>query len=142
MTETDQPWYRDGLQFECSRCGHCCTGPPGVVWTTPAEVVELAAAKGLDVAAFSARYLREVEGRLALVERTNGDCIFWDQAAGCTVYAARPEQCRTWPFWPKHLATPEAWERTQRFCPGARHGRVHSLVEIESLARRAAEALG
>ena len=26
------PWYADGLSFECTMCGNCCTGPPGAVW--------------------------------------------------------------------------------------------------------------
>ena len=24
-----EPWYQDGLQFRCTRCGNCCTGAPG-----------------------------------------------------------------------------------------------------------------
>ena len=31
-----EPWYRDGLRFECTRCGHCCTGAPGYVWVDAA----------------------------------------------------------------------------------------------------------
>ena len=27
-----EPWYRDGLRFQCTQCGNCCTGDPGVVW--------------------------------------------------------------------------------------------------------------
>jgi len=26
------PMYKDGLRFECQRCGSCCRGEPGVVW--------------------------------------------------------------------------------------------------------------
>ena len=44
-------------------------------------------------------YTRKAQGRVTLRERANGDCVFWDRKAGCTVYPARPAQCRTWPFW-------------------------------------------
>src|SRR5262245_18529291 len=26
-----EPWYQDGLEFTCTRCGKCCTGEPGFV---------------------------------------------------------------------------------------------------------------
>ena len=34
MTADSPEWYRDGLRFECTRCGACCTGAPGYVWVT------------------------------------------------------------------------------------------------------------
>ena len=44
-------------------------------------------------------HTRKALGRVTLRERANGECVFWDRQAGCTVYPARPAQCRTWPFW-------------------------------------------
>lgn len=132
----EKPWYRDGLAFECTRCGACCTGAPGYVWVTPEEIADLAGHLGLAIEAFSRRYVRQVGGRLSLIERPNGDCIFWERAAGCTVYPARPAQCRTWPFWPENLETPADWERTVGACPGAGRGRFFSLEEIEAAAIR------
>ena len=26
------PWFKEGLKFECQRCGRCCRGEPGVIW--------------------------------------------------------------------------------------------------------------
>jgi Fe-S-cluster containining protein len=97
---------------------------------------------GLPFDEFTSRYVRRVGDRYSLVERPNGECVFWDAASGCTVYDARPAQCRTWPFWPGHLESPEAWRRTQAFCPGSRQGPLVTLDEIEAQARRAAAALG
>lgn len=136
MSEPEAPWYRDGLAFECTRCGACCTGAPGYVWVGEEELRRLAGHLGLSPEAFAGRYVRRVGPRLSLVERPNGDCIFWDRGSGCTVYPARPVQCRTWPFWPENLETPEDWSRTARRCPGSGRGRVYSLEEIEDSARR------
>ena len=138
------PWYREGLAFACTRCGNCCTGAPGYVWVTVEEIERLAESLGLgqSIPEFTSRYVRQVGEAYSLVEKPNHECIFWDATRGCTVYEARPMQCRTWPFWPKHLESAEAWARTQVFCPGARGGPVHPLEEIEAQARRAAEALG
>ncbi|MBX6313893.1 MAG: YkgJ family cysteine cluster protein [Isosphaeraceae bacterium] len=135
-TETEPPWYRAGLSFECTRCGACCTGAPGYVWVDEEEIARLAKHLGLTLEEFGRKYLRRVGHRYSLLEKPGGDCIFWDRSAGCTVYPARPTQCRTWPFWPENLETPAAWERTQRACPGAGRGRLYTLEEIEAAARR------
>ena len=37
-----EPWFKDGLRFTCTRCGKCCTGPPGFVWVNDEEVAAIA----------------------------------------------------------------------------------------------------
>ena len=37
-----QEWYKDGLAFQCTQCGNCCTGPPGAVWFNDKEAEEMA----------------------------------------------------------------------------------------------------
>jgi Fe-S-cluster containining protein len=130
------PWYRDGLSFECTRCGACCTGAPGYVWVNDEEIARLAGHRGLTVGQFSKRFVRRVGDRLSLIEKPGGDCIFWDASAGCTVYEARPVQCQTWPFWPENLETPEEWARVEGICPGSGKGQWFSLEEIRASAAR------
>jgi len=69
--------------------------------------------------------------RLSLKEKSNFDCIFWN--ANCTVYNARPLQCRTFPFWDYVLCSPEAWENTGANCPGINNGELHSMEKIEGI---------
>ena len=132
MTGSDSSdlWYADGLRFECSRCGDCCRGP-GYVWVSAGESDRLAEHLDLTSDRFARRFLRTVSGRLALIDNPAGDCVFWDN--GCTVYAARPTQCRTFPFWSQNLAHPGSWDRTVRACPGAGEGRLYNRDEIERL---------
>jgi Fe-S-cluster containining protein len=132
---TKQPWYSDGLQFECTHCGDCCTGAPGFVWTNKEEITALAAAiREPDVDQFERLYVRKVGVRKSLKELPNGDCVFFDaQSRQCRAYEARPRQCRTWPFWSSNLNTPTSWLETGRACPGCNHGRVYSIGEIEEL---------
>jgi len=130
--ENGQPWYKDGLQFQCTGCGDCCTGAAGYVWVNKAEIAGLAAETGLDVAEFEARYVRQIGIRKSLHEEANGDCVFFDnQTRKCRVYKARPRQCRTWPFWDSNVRTPEAWEETCRVCPGSGTGRLYQLEEVQ-----------
>src|SRR5258708_6488705 len=92
------PWYADGLNFTCTRCGHCCTGEPGFVWVSDDELAALAALRGEPLDEFTGLYTKEAHRGRTLREKGNGDCVFYDKATGCTVYEARPRQCRTWPF--------------------------------------------
>ncbi|MEA1949912.1 MAG: YkgJ family cysteine cluster protein [Planctomycetota bacterium] len=126
------PWYEDGLRFECAGCGGCCIGDPGYVWVNKEEIAALAELLEMTAAGFRRKYVRKEHGRRSLRELENGDCVFFDRKTmGCTVYEARPLQCRTWPFWQSNLHSPGTWEYTRGECPGAGTGPVVSFEEIE-----------
>lgn len=131
-------WYKDGLRFECTQCGRCCTGAPGYVWLTRAEITELAELLGLAVEQFTKRFVRKVGRRYSLKEKANNDCVFFD--GGCTVYSARPRQCRTYPFWPENLKSPQAWDDVAQECPGVGTGKLYPPEEIQIILRRDGEA--
>ncbi len=127
----DLSWYHDGLRFECTGCGGCCTGEPGYVWLNAAEIADLARAAGIETDEFEAKYVRQVGVRRSLIELTDGDCILFDPATKqCTLYDARPRQCRTWPFWESTVVTPEDWEETASICPGCGQGPLVAAEEI------------
>jgi len=134
--KTVTPWYDKGLAFECTRCGACCTGAPGYVWVDEKEIAELAAFRGETVDEFTRKFVRLVGKSVSLIEKPGGDCIFWDKTQGCTVYPARPVQCRTWPFWPENIESPESWEHVTNICPGSGQGRVFTVEEIRASASR------
>lgn len=147
------PWYKDGLSFQCTQCGNCCTGGPGYVWVSEVEIERLAEHLKLSKAEVLKKYCRKVSGKISLKEhRTEGglyDCVFLTtyvtmQAQpdgstrevtkrGCSIYTVRPLQCRTWPFWDGLLASPEAWQRATRTCPGLDRGKHYPLERIEAL---------
>ena len=126
------PWYAEGLRFECTGCGDCCGGVPGAVWLNDAELARLADALGLSEEQFTARHVRQLADRRSLRERANGDCILLDtESRSCTVYQARPTQCRSWPFWPQNVAPPAAWQKTCELCPGAGQGPNYRFADID-----------
>jgi Fe-S-cluster containining protein len=128
----DLPWYKDGLRFSCSQCGDCCSGAPGYVWVNNEEIAALAALVGMSAEAFEDQYVRQVGIRKSLKEFPSGDCIFLDpEKRGCTVYDARPRQCRTWPFWDSNLKSPADWAHTCSVCPGSGKGKLYQLQQIE-----------
>jgi Fe-S-cluster containining protein len=130
-----QPWYKDGLRFECTQCGDCCTGAPGFVWVNQEEIDALAARLGMEVDAFERKYVRKIGIRRSLVEFRNGDCVFFDtEKRNCSVYEQRPRQCRTWPWWDSNLSTEAAWEATREACPGCGKGKLYNIEHIQKQA--------
>jgi len=124
-------WFSGGLRFGCTRCGNCCTGEPGTVLVEEPEIRALREHLGLDDEAFRTIHTRTLpSGAVVLRERANHDCTFWDAALGCRVYAHRPRQCRTWPFWRRNVATPESWAEAARGCPGMDSGALHDEASI------------
>ena len=125
------PWWRDGLRFECTRCGNCCGGASGTVGVGDAEIEALARRVGLGLAEFRAAFTRELRGgERSLRERRDGTCVFYDPRRGCTVYPDRPRQCRTWPFWRAVVHSPERWAEEAAECPGMGRGPLHDAESI------------
>jgi Fe-S-cluster containining protein len=129
----NKPWYSRGLRFQCTGCGDCCTGAPGYVWVNKAEIEALAAFLHISVEEFQQRYVRQVGMRKSLIELAGGDCVFFDPDRRiCQVYAARPRQCRTWPFWLSNLASEKTWRQIADACPGCNHGPIIAPAQIEA----------
>ncbi len=134
-------WYEDGLRFECTMCGACCTGPPGYVAFNEAEGRAMAAHLGLDEREFYRRFAhRMTHGKrgwsLNEVETEHGnDCVFLDREskpgmALCRLHEVRPMQCRTWPWWPENLKSERAWNDAAKRCEGMNRGPMVRVEEI------------
>ena len=130
-----RPWYRKGLHFQCQPgCANCCGGDPGDVWVDDKEKAAIAAFMQLAVKTFNSTYVRKVADGDSLREKRNGDCILLRaDGSGCSVYSARPRQCRTFPFWPENVISRRAWEGLKRECPGIGKGRLWTAAEIERM---------
>ena len=131
--ENSLPWYKDGLPFNCTQCGACCTGSPGYVWITDEEIIAMANFLNITLEEFIKKYTRSVYGRRALLEdRKTYDCIFLKDNT-CTLYTYRPSQCKTYPWWPEIVESKEAWQEEAKRCEGINHrdSRTVPLEEIQ-----------
>jgi len=131
MDEVDTTFYAKGLRFECTGCGECCRsrGRQAWVYVTIDERCALARHLGLTTSTFTRRYCARTHGFFHLRD-PSADCLFLD-GARCTVYAARPGQCRTFPFWRENMSV-KAWKgEVARECEGIGRGRIWSKQEIE-----------
>ena len=133
----DDVWYSDGLRFECSQCGDCCTGAEGYVWVNQAEIDAMSARLQISSDVFEKQFVRRIGVRRSLTERPGGDCVLLDaETRGCTVYEDRPRQCRTWPFWNSNLKSAASWDEAAESCPGCNKGDLVPLEKIQEQAAR------
>jgi Fe-S-cluster containining protein len=143
---SEQPFYASGLRFSCARCSSCCRHESGFVYLSENDLSLLAREFEMDYTPFIQAWCRWVSfergsERLALKEKSNFDCIFWNRGGGCKVYRVRPLQCRAFPFWDSVVCSGEAWENTgagcasSRGCPGINSGELHARDEIENFLR-------
>jgi Fe-S-cluster containining protein len=105
---------------------------------TGREAERIRSVLGVSRAWFRRRYVRCVgadrwEARL----EDDGACPFLADERHCTVYGERPEQCRSYPFWPEIVASRTTWEREGRRCEGIGRGEVTAVATIERRLRRA-----
>ncbi len=122
-------FFKEGLHFTCSGCGACCSGEPGMVRITQEDAYLIAKDLTLSVPVFLERYCSIVGGDLCIKELENGDCIFL-QDKQCQIYALRPLQCKTYPFWSSLVRNENMWNREKSSCPGIGHGSLHTAEQI------------
>jgi len=105
----------------CEACGGgCCTGESGYIWAKYPEIQEMAKFLELTTEEFATMYLKKVKHRYSLIEKKIDDnnfaCVFFDQSLKrCSIYAVRPRQCRTFPFWETFKNNTE---EVKQECPG------------------------
>ena len=126
------------ISFRPSACGacncHCCRGESGAVWITEGDVSAIARTLGLSRQEVMRNYVRSVPEGLALKEvqlsPSDYPCVFLDlENQSCGIYEARPQQCRTFPFWDYFKTRPE---EARRECPGVEDGLESSRTQIKT----------
>lgn len=113
--------------FECLRCGRCCSGGPNV-GLTAFDVLRIANYLGLEWRKLRGRYVAAVIADFTaipiLMDKGDGRCVFLENADGkayCRIYPVRPMRCRLYPFLPISPGNDHAVYLNEQ-CPGTRAG--------------------
>jgi Fe-S-cluster containining protein len=107
-------------------------GEYGYVYVNLADRRRFAEFLGIPTRQFTREYCTKTDGYFHL-DNNGPACRFLD-GPRCSVYEARPLQCRTWPFWPENMQ-PKAWAATARQCAGIGQGSVIPADEILAALR-------
>ena len=88
----------------CEDCqGRCCTGESGYIYVTKSEALAISELLAINIKQFVSKYLFKKGYKYSIKEEKINDsyeCIFFDRELnGCKIYDARPNQCKTFPFW-------------------------------------------
>ena len=127
-------WFQEGLRFKFTGCGQCCTGSPGYVWVSEEEIAALAKHLNMTEEKFVKLYTRRVGNRLSLKEHPKTfDCVFLKDKK-CLVYTDRPQQCRTYPWWPENLSSEDSWKEEGVRCEGINHSEA-DLIPLSEIQK-------
>lgn len=133
-------WYAEGVRFQCQGSGQCCVshGEYGAVYLTLKDRQNLAKELKLTTREFTQKYCVKQGSSFLLKElflpdgNPNPNCLFLKNKK-CSVYKARPTQCRTWPFWPDNMKAKVWQSEVVTFCPGVNKGPLYDLDSIEKI---------
>jgi Fe-S-cluster containining protein len=101
----------DPLRFRCTACGECCRRLRAAVTDRDLErlvrftqkgaeaLVEWLAPEAVDMTGEPESFVELAEGRrLMALKQREGACVFLAEDGRCSVHAARPRDCRQYPF--------------------------------------------
>lgn len=121
------------MRFECQEScgGHCCKVKGGFVFLTYDDAAKLEKHTGLPRRSFSqvGVFTSTRFSNKPISARFMDGCRFLENGK-CTVYEARPVQCRTFPYWPENVASPEKWYGLAAECPGIGKGTEPDGVDL------------
>lgn len=129
-----EKFWDKGIRFECQGTGRCCLsrGGHGFVYFTLPDRKRIAKHLGISREQFEEQYCQvDDEGNWSLQD-PDKNCMFLE-GKQCSVYEARPTQCRTWPFWPENMDAKTWDEDVVSYCPGVGKGKLYSQSEIKKL---------
>ena len=127
--------YKKGIKFECQGSSNCCVsrGSYGYVYLRNKDIRRLSKFKNLTFNNFVELYCDKTDGFIHFKEeRKDLKCQFLDKKK-CSVYEARPTQCRTWPFWSENMNSKTWNEEITKFCPGINKGKIFTEKEINKI---------
>ena len=130
----NKKFYENGIKFECQGSSNCCVsrGNFGFVYLSSKDLKRLSKYFSISNIQFFNKYCDRTDGYLHLKEiYNNGNCLFLKETK-CSVYKARPEACRSWPFWKENMNAKSWNKEIINFCPGVGKGKILSKTQIET----------
>lgn len=86
---------------------------------------------GISVREFKAKFLVRENGIWFIDVSEEEPCPFLT-LNGCKIHAAKPAQCRTYPFWTENMESQNHWKLAAGFCPGIDRGSVVPVKTVKN----------
>jgi hypothetical protein len=102
------------VKFNCTKCGKCCTGQPHQgVRLSPSDASRIISLIGPPAYRLATAHKSDHPQ----LKMPNGKCVFLKDNL-CMIYEARPDQCRTFPFWAGFWLDPKGGSYKKADCEG------------------------
>ena len=126
--------------LNCRRCPAFCCTLAGYVEVSANDIRRLADHLGLTLAEFEQKHIRTKKraGQRARIKRHDETCQFLGADRRCTVYAARPTDCRGYVCWTQPDET--VYEFARMTLEPINKVRKLEVLEREDLKKRAKRA--
>ena len=131
----DKEFFKKGINFKCQGSSNCCVsrGSYGYVYLSKKDLIKIAKYLNVSINLFKKKYCEYSDGYLHLKEiNINGNCQFLENKK-CSIYTARPMQCRTWPFWKENMNTKKWNERNNQFLSRYRKREINKSSMIQKI---------
>jgi len=104
--------------LNCRKCPSFCCRMAGYVEVSRADIRRLAKFLGLTVRQFEERHIVEVTRKgEKLIKQDSDTCQFLGSDRKCTVYAARPKDCREYVCWDQDDETVYGYASMSQYSP-------------------------
>jgi len=130
----DKEFFKKGINFKCQGSSNCCVsrGSYGFVYLSNKDIKRIAKYFKLSIYLFKKKYCIKTNNYIHLKEiNQNGNCQFLENKK-CSIYSARPTQCRTWPFWTENMNFKKWNKEIINFCPGIGKGSKINFSKIKN----------
>ena len=130
----NKEFFKKGINFKCQGSSNCCVsrGSYGFVYLSNKDIKRIAKYFKLSINLFKKKYCIKTNGYIHLKEiNQNGNCQFLENKK-CSIYSARPTQCRTWPFWKENMNSKKWNKELKKFCPGIGKGSKINFSKIKN----------
>ena len=131
-------FFKKGINFKCQGSSNCCVsrGSYGYVYLSKKDLIKIAKHLNVSINLFKKKYCGYSDGYMHLKEiNINGNCQFLENKK-CSIYAARPMQCKTWPFWKENMNAKKWNTELINFCPGIGKGKLISSSMIQKIINK------
>ena len=129
------------FQFECQKCGNCCSEMEGITYIDIDEIFTLCEKLQCSTQTLLERYIdfsektininkKEFKFKYFMIRQKQDACIFL-QGHECQIYSARPFQCQQFPFWYELFNNKKIYREIEETCPGFGKGKKYTAEELE-----------
>ena len=115
------------------RLRESCRGSSGFVFISRSDCLAMAEHLKISEIEFLDRYTRIVDSQICLLDAPQSDACIFLKDRKCSIYEARPVQCRTFPWWLHTLKSPKEWADAAKDCEGIDHPDA-SIVSGQKIA--------